>query len=109
MVVVVVVLLVDCGATKPKPAGGSSCSPPSDDRPGGLAELLSVFGAAGANLIAVEHLREGVNLHVRETEVHCTFEVRGPDHSSAIITAAREAGYRNLRVDSPTGTGRPLT
>jgi threonine dehydratase len=77
-----------------------------DDRPGGLAKLLSVFGAAGANLIAVEHLREGVNLHVRETEVHCTFEVRGPNHSDAIITAARKAGYRSLRVDSPTSTER---
>ncbi|MBA2387384.1 MAG: hypothetical protein H0V69_09870, partial [Acidimicrobiia bacterium] len=55
------------------------------------------------NLIAVEHLREGVNLHVRETEVHCTFEVRGPNHSDAIITAARNAGYRSLRVDLPTG------
>ena len=77
-----------------------------DDRPGGLAKLLSVFGAAGANLIAVEHLREGVNLHVRETEVHCTFEVRGPNHSDAIITAARKAGYRSLRVDLPTSTER---
>ncbi len=72
-----------------------------DDRPGGLAQLLAVFGAAGANLIAVEHLREGVNLHVRETEVHCTFEVRGHDHAVAIIEAAKAAGYDDVRVDSP--------
>ncbi|MDQ3351080.1 MAG: pyridoxal-phosphate dependent enzyme, partial [Actinomycetota bacterium] len=72
-----------------------------DDRPGGLARLLAVFGAAGANLIAVEHLREGVNLHVRETEVHCTFEVRGHDHAVAIIEAAKAAGYDDVRVDSP--------
>ncbi|MEJ7562832.1 MAG: pyridoxal-phosphate dependent enzyme, partial [Ilumatobacteraceae bacterium] len=72
-----------------------------DDRPGGLAQLLAVFGAAGANLIAVEHLREGVNLHVRETEVHCTFEVRGHDHAVTIIEAAKAAGYDDVRVDSP--------
>ena len=72
-----------------------------DDRPGGLARLLAVFGAAGANLIAVEHLREGVNLHVRETEVHCTFEVRGHDHAVTIIDAAKAAGYDDVRVDSP--------
>ena len=72
-----------------------------DDRPGGLAQLLAVFGAAGANLIAVEHLREGVNLHVRETEVHCTFEVRGHDHAVTIIDAAKAAGYDDVRVDSP--------
>lgn len=72
-----------------------------DDRPGGLARLLTVFAESGANLIEVEHLREGVNLHVRETEVHCTFEVRSRAHADAAVTAARAAGYLDLRVDSP--------
>jgi threonine dehydratase len=31
-----------------------------DDRPGGLARLLSVFAEGGADLIEVEHLREGL-------------------------------------------------
>ena len=37
------------------------------DRPGGLARLLAVISEAKANVIEVEHVREGVDLHVRET------------------------------------------
>jgi threonine dehydratase len=69
-----------------------------DDRPGSLVRLLGVFAAAGANLVEVQHQREGVNLHVRETGVHATFEVRGADHARAVITAARAAGYPDLQV-----------
>ena len=63
------------------------------DRPGGLARLLTLFANEGANLIEVEHVREGVNLHVRETGVQAVLEVRGRDHSRDIIAAARAAGY----------------
>lgn len=69
-----------------------------DDRPGGLAQLLTVFAAGGANLIEVEHQREGIELHVRETGVHATFEVRGTDHARAVVQAVRDAGY-DLRVE----------
>src|SRR5215210_5329836 len=34
------------------------------DRPGALARLLALVGAAGANVIEVSHVREGVPLHV---------------------------------------------
>ncbi len=64
-----------------------------DDRPGGLVKLLSVFAANGANLIDVEHHREGVNLSVRQTGVHATFEVRGPDHAETVVDAVRQAGF----------------
>jgi threonine dehydratase len=64
-----------------------------DDRPGGLVKLLSVFADNGANLIDVEHYREGVNLSVRQTGVHATFEVRGPDHAKTVVEAARAAGF----------------
>jgi threonine dehydratase len=64
-----------------------------DDRPGGLVKLLSVFAANGANLIDVEHHREGVNLSVRQTGVHATFEVRGPDHAATVVDAAQRAGF----------------
>jgi threonine dehydratase len=63
------------------------------DRPGGLVGLLSQFAAQGANLIVVEHVREGVDLHVRETGVRAAFEVRGPDHAVAAVAAVRAAGY----------------
>ena len=64
-----------------------------DDRPGGLARLLTTFAAVGANLLEVHHVREGLDLHVRETGVRATFEVRGRDHAEAAVRAARQAGY----------------
>lgn len=68
------------------------------DRPGGLAKLLTMFAQAGANLIEVEHVREGVSLHVRETGVQVVLEVRGTDHAQEVIDAARSDGYEVDRV-----------
>lgn len=68
-----------------------------DDRPGGLTRFLSIFADAGANLIEVEHHREGLDLHVRETGVRATFEVRGPAHAEAVLAAARAAHYTVAR------------
>jgi threonine dehydratase len=70
-----------------------------DDRPGSLVQLLGVFAAAGANLIEVEHRREGVDLHVRETAVHATFEVRSREHAAAVLAAVQAAGYHDLHAD----------
>jgi len=70
-----------------------------DDRPGSLVRFLSVFAAAGANLIEIEHQREGVDLAVRQTGVHASFEVRGADHAENVIAAAHAAGYADLRVE----------
>jgi threonine dehydratase len=64
-----------------------------DDRPGSLAKLLDVFAHGGADLIEVEHIREGLDLHVRETGIHATFEVRGTDHADRLVAAARDAGH----------------
>jgi threonine dehydratase len=68
------------------------------DRPGGLAQLLTIFADRGANLIEVEHVREGVDLHVRETGVQVALEVRGAAHAEAVIEAASAAGYGVERV-----------
>jgi threonine dehydratase len=70
-----------------------------DDRPGGLARLLTVFADGGADLIEVEHLREGVDLHVRETGIHATYQVRSRDQAAELVDAARRAGY-DVRVDA---------
>ncbi len=64
-----------------------------DDRPGRLAELLGIFATSGANLLEVQHVREGLTLHVRETGVRASFEVRGREHALAAIGTARAAGY----------------
>ena len=63
------------------------------DRPGSLALLLSLVGRQGANLLDVEHLREGFDLHVRESAVQLVMETRGAAHALEVTAAVREAGY----------------
>jgi threonine dehydratase len=63
------------------------------DRPGSLARLLSLVGEAGANLVDVEHMREGIDLHVRETAVQLVLETRGLDHADDVLARVRDAGY----------------
>ena len=63
------------------------------DRPGGLARLLSVVAEHGANVIDVEHLRDGMNLHERETAVQLVLQTRGPEHCSDVVDAVRAAGF----------------
>jgi threonine dehydratase len=70
-----------------------------DDRPGSMVRLLGAFAAAGANLVEVQHQREGVDLHVRETGVHATFEVRSREHAREVLDTVRDAGYPDLRAD----------
>ena len=69
------------------------------DRPGGLARLLTLFAEHGANLVEVEHVREGVDLHVRETGVQAVLEVRGRGHADSIVRAATDAGYSIEVID----------
>jgi threonine dehydratase len=63
------------------------------DRPGGLAELLELVARVRANLVSVEHLREAVPLHVRETGIELTLETRGAGHTAELLAALRSAGY----------------
>jgi len=63
------------------------------DRPGSLARLLTLIGETGANLVNVEHLREGLDLHVRETAVQLVLETRGREHARAVREALATAGY----------------
>jgi threonine dehydratase len=63
------------------------------DRPGGLAALLDCIAAAGGNLLSVEHVRDAVPLHVRETGVQLVLETRSAEHAEKILAALRDAGY----------------
>ncbi len=63
------------------------------DRPGGLAELLQLVAAVRANVLGVEHVREAVPLHVRETGVELTLETRGRDHTQEVLARLRAGGY----------------
>jgi threonine dehydratase len=63
------------------------------DRPGALARLLALMGDAGANLLDVQHVREGFDLHVRETAVQTVLETRGNAHADEVLRIIRESGY----------------
>ncbi len=63
------------------------------DRPGALAGLLRLVGEQNANLVEVEHVREGVDLHVRESAVQLVMETRGRDHAQAVLAALAAAGH----------------
>ena len=63
------------------------------DRPGALARLLARVAETGANLVEVEHVREGVDLHVRETGVQLVLETRGREHAEVVLVALAEDGY----------------
>jgi threonine dehydratase len=63
------------------------------DRPGKLAELLASVARAGGNVVDVSHVREGFDLHVRETAVELVLETRGREHADTVMRAMRKAGY----------------
>jgi threonine dehydratase len=63
------------------------------DRPGKLARLLDRVAAEGANIVDVAHVREGLDLHVRETAVELVIETRGHEHARTVVDALHDAGY----------------
>jgi threonine dehydratase len=63
------------------------------DRPGGLVGLLSLVSEAGANIVDVSHVREGIDLHVRETGVELVLETRGHEHAETVTGKLAAAGY----------------
>jgi threonine dehydratase len=68
------------------------------DRPGALAGLLAIVGEHRANLVDVEHLREGFDLHVRESAVQLVLQTRGQAHAELVARAVRDAGYSEPRM-----------
>jgi threonine dehydratase len=63
------------------------------DRPGNLATLLERVAGEGANIVDVSHVREGLDLHVRETAIELVLETRGHGHADTVVAALRDAGY----------------
>jgi threonine dehydratase len=63
------------------------------DRPGALVGLLRCVAEAGGNVVDVGHMREGVDLHVRESAVELVLETRGREHADRVLHAMRAAGY----------------
>ena len=63
------------------------------DRPGALAELLTLVGSLGANVLDVAHSRISGALSMGEVEVVLAMETRGPEHCAELVDALRAAGH----------------
>lgn len=63
------------------------------DRPGALATILATIAGTGANIVDVSHMREGLDLHVRETAVEFVLETRGHEHAQRVLGALHDEGY----------------
>jgi threonine dehydratase len=66
------------------------------DRPGALSRLVGTVAEKRANVLDVVHLREGVDLHVRETGIRLVLQTDGPEHGARILEAVREEGFAVL-------------
>lgn len=68
------------------------------DRPGALARLLAAVAAHGGNVVDVEHLRDGIDLHVRETAIKLVLQTGGSENGKEILDAVRAEGF-SVRVE----------
>jgi threonine dehydratase len=66
------------------------------DTPGSLAALLAVLAGTDANVLEIEHLRTGSQLHVDEVQVALQLETKGHEHAESVLATLRAAGYAPL-------------
>ncbi len=63
------------------------------DRPGELARLLGELASAAVNVLDVEHVRTGPQLHLGEVEVALQVETRGAAHGEDVLQRLASTGY----------------
>ncbi|HEX5052341.1 MAG TPA: threonine ammonia-lyase [Planctomycetota bacterium] len=63
------------------------------DVPGVLARVTQMIGAAGADIIDIEHQRLFNNLAPRQAELDVVMETRGRSHVDQILLTLEEAGF----------------
>jgi threonine dehydratase len=68
------------------------------DRPGELIKLLQLCAEQRANVVSVEHHREGMHISVAETEVELTVGTRNLEHCNDVVAAFEARGYPTERV-----------
>jgi threonine dehydratase len=68
------------------------------DRPGELIKLLTSVAHERANVVSVEHHREGMDVPVTESEVELTVAMRDEHHCSVLLESLRSLGYQVERL-----------
>jgi threonine dehydratase len=69
-----------------------------EDRPGELIKLLSLVARERANVVSVEHHREGMDVPVTESEIELTLAMRDEHHCSVLLETLRSLGYTVERI-----------
>ena len=69
-----------------------------DDRPGNLAGLLAAVAEERANVLVVDHHREGMDLPVTGTEIELTLVMRDEEHCAELLARLDERGYSVERL-----------
>jgi threonine dehydratase len=68
------------------------------DVPGRLAAVTHVIGAAGGNIVDVEHHRDRPGLSLREAVLEVSVETRDAAHADTIERALRDLNMAVVRV-----------
>jgi threonine dehydratase len=68
------------------------------DQPGALHRLLGLLADLGANIVGVEHHREGVRADLGDVEVALQIETKGLEHIQELMTQLNAAGYSVERL-----------
>jgi len=69
-----------------------------DDRPGLLANVSTVIGMMGANIIEVAHNRLALDVPAKGAEFDLLIETRDARHTDEVVEALRERGYPPRRI-----------
>ena len=68
------------------------------DRPGELLKLLSLVARERANVVSVDHHREGMDVPVSESEIELTLAMRDEHHCAVLLETLRSLGYTVERL-----------
>ena len=68
------------------------------DRPGELIKLLSLVARERANVVSVDHHREGMDVPVSESEIELTLAMRDEHHCAVLLETLRSLGYTVERL-----------
>jgi threonine dehydratase len=68
------------------------------DKPGALAEVATLAGELGANIIEVVHQRDFSALSARDTELQIAVETRDRLHAHQLVAALAARGLRVVKT-----------
>lgn len=63
------------------------------DQPGELHRLLGLIADAGANIVGIEHHREGASARIGDVDVLLQVETKGPEHIADLTASLSAEGY----------------